>query len=332
MRSIVDASTDPYFNIAAEEFLLTNTSEPIFRLWQNRSSIIVGRNQNTLAEINTEYIRKNNIPVVRRMSGGGAVFHDLGNINFTFIEDKRLGEDANAMFKRFTAPIIEALQELGVEAYLEGRNDLLIDGRKFSGNAIYSHQNRILQHGCILFSSNIADLSAALNTRPEKFAGKSVKSNISRVTNIFEHLSDNVKSEINSPKAFIDYLCKRMGTHESVGYSEDEILQINNLKQEKYITEEWNYGKSPKFQFSNNLKLESGFYEIHLNIESGQIADCSIQGDYFFLKPTSDIESALIGAQYSYDNIRTVIGKFNLNDYFSINTQEDFEKLVSIFI
>ena len=189
MLLIVDKTTNPYWNLSAEEYLLTKVKEPVFRLWQNENAIIVGRNQNAIAEINTQFVEENNIKVVRRLTGGGAVFHDLGNLNYTFIENKVASENTDQMFQRFTAPVIEALNNIGVKAYLHGRNDLLIDGRKFSGNAICINNNRILQHGTLLFNSSINNLSGALKTRAEKFIGKAVQSNRSRVTNISEHLT-----------------------------------------------------------------------------------------------------------------------------------------------
>ena len=153
MLYISHPCTDPYWNLAAEEYLLKEFQQPIFRLWRNQNAIIVGRYQNTLAEVDINYVKENSIKVVRRLTGGGAVFHDLGNLNFTFIEARIPGEDASAMFRRFTQPIIEALNNIGIKAYLEGRNDLLIEGRKFSGNAVCIHNNRILQHGTLLFNA-----------------------------------------------------------------------------------------------------------------------------------------------------------------------------------
>ena len=208
MICIVDGTTDPCWNLAAEEYLLTDVHEPVFRLWRNAPSVIIGRYQNALAEINTEYIQTHNIPVVRRLTGGGAVFHDLGNINYTFIDKKIPDEDTGAMFRRFTAPIIEALKGLGINASLQGRNDLVIEDRKFSGNAVCVHGGRVLQHGTLLFSASVADLSAALNTRPEKFTGKSVQSNRARVTNISEHLTGTLRGM--SAEDFLNYLQSRI--------------------------------------------------------------------------------------------------------------------------
>ena len=167
MLCIHDKHTDPFFNLAAEEYVLKNFTEDCFMLWRNGPSIIVGKHQNTLAEINLDWVRANNIKVVRRLSGGGAVFHDLGNLNFTFIVS---GEDGNLVdFRKFTKPILEVLQKLGVEAKFEGRNDLTIKGMKFSGNAEHVHKNRTLHHGTLLFSSVMADLSQALKVNPLKF-------------------------------------------------------------------------------------------------------------------------------------------------------------------
>jgi len=186
MLIINDLRTDPYFNLAAEEYALKNFKADCFMLWRNEPSIIVGKHQNTLAEINLDYVKKRNIKVGRRLSGGGAVFHDLGNLNFTFIST---GAQENRLvdFRRFTMPILEVLQNLGIEAVFEGRNDLTIHGRKFSGNAEHVWKNRILHHGTLLFSSVLTDLSEALKVDPLKFRDKAVKSIRSRVTNISKH-------------------------------------------------------------------------------------------------------------------------------------------------
>ena len=185
MLLIYNEKTNPYFNLAMEEYFLKNTNEDLFLLWRNESAIVVGKNQNTLSEINYEYIKEHDIKVVRRQSGGGAVFHDLGNLCFTFIA---CNNNSFSDFKRFTMPIVEALKGLGINAEFSGRNDLLIDGQKFSGNAQYNYQNKVMHHGTLLFSSEINDVSAALKVKPIKFEGKSVKSVKSRVTNISEHL------------------------------------------------------------------------------------------------------------------------------------------------
>lgn len=323
MRCIVDKGHDPYFNLAAEEYLLKECSEPVFRLWRNSPSIIIGKNQNAAAEINAQFVHEHNIPVVRRLTGGGAVFHDLGNINFTFIDKKVDGEETSAMFARFTAPIIAALRKLGVEAYLEGRNDLLIDGRKFSGNAICIHRDRVLQHGTLLFSSSIADLSGALNARPEKFVGKSVQSNRSRVTNISEHLPKAMGIE-----EFMDFIYREVGVGQASDYTPEEVAAIERLREERYATAEWNWGVSPKYTYSNVVKLPSGLVEIFLNVEKGIIRECRICGDYFFTAPTSELEEALVGVLNRYDDIFAAVSSIDINSYISGMTPEIFTGLI----
>lgn len=312
MLYIIDTYTDPYWNLAAEEYLLKTFHEPVFRLWQNQNAIIVGQYQNTLAEINVHYVKEHQIKVVRRLTGGGAVFHDLGNLNFTFIQDKIAGEDTGAMFRRFTQPILEALNSLGVKAYLEGRNDLLIDGKKFSGNALCIHKNRILQHGTLLFSASMADLSAALRSRPEKFIGKAVQSNRSRVTNISEHLGsgsnplhpDNTM-DLNSFREYIGkYICaKHPDSITPYHYREADICAINRLRDEKYALDAWNFGKSPSYSYGKVAKLTGGMIEVYLSTEKGIITQLEIFGDYFFTLPTEAFIGKLSGTPHTREAV-----------------------------
>lgn len=324
MLCIIDNTTDPYWNLAAEEYLLTSFSQPVFRLWRNDKAVIVGKNQNTLAEINLDFIHSNHIPVVKRLSGGGAVFHDLGNINFTFIDTKIEGEDTGNMFKRFTAPILAALNSIGVKAYLEGRNDLLIDSRKFSGNAICIHKNRILQHGTLLFSSSMNDLSGALLNRPEKFKGKAVKSNRSRVTNISEHLTKNM--DIGE---FVLFLKEYIGSEmEQYRYSEQDISAINDLAQSRYRQDSWNFGSSPKYDFTKVVKLPSGLLEIYMNVKRGVIAKIEIKGDYFFKAPTEEFCEALTGTPHTVEKITDRLKSLAIDDYFNGISLEEMVDLL----
>ena len=324
---ITDKGHDPYWNLAAEEYLLKEFSEPVFRLWRNSESVIIGQNQNAFAEINREWVSARNIPVVRRLTGGGAVFHDLGNINFSFIERRVAGEDASAMFRRFTRPVIDTLQSLGIDARLEGRNDLTIGGRKFSGNAMAIHKDRGLCHGCILFSASIGNLSEALNSRPEKVIGKAVSSNRSRVTNISEHLHVQL-----TPEQFISMLKEQAlsgkngisGQHAGYySYTAKDTAAINRLVEEKYILDSWNYGKSPKYSISRVRKFPSGLVEIYAEISGGKISGIRLMGDYFLKSLTVDLETAFTGCPYDNEAVLAVLKRAGLAKYIAGVSPED---------
>lgn len=319
MLCIFDSVTDPYWNLAAEEYILKEFEAPVFRLWRNSRSVIIGRYQNALAEINIPFVKTHGIPVIRRISGGGAVFHDMGNILFTFADNCSRTEDTGAMFSRFTRPIIDALAGLGINAALEGRNDLTIGGMKFSGNAIAYHGNRILQHGTILFSSSMDDLSGALNARPEKFEGKAVKSNRARVTNIREHLKQDM-----DVCGFMDYLRGAIAGNNSIyEFTDRQKNEITELRNSKYATDEWNFGMSPAFSFSSVRKFPSGLVEIFIDVEKGAIGKLEVRGDYFFSKPTEEFESLMEGTAYDPESVKKRLSGICVDDYFSGIGEDD---------
>lgn len=310
MLYIDDDRTDPYWNLAAEEYLLKAFDQPVFRLWRNDKSIIVGHYQNTMAEIDTDYVRRNGIKVVRRLTGGGAVFHDLGNINFTFIERKRPGEDSGAMFRRFTSPILEALRALGINACLEGRNDLMIDGRKFSGNALCVHRDRILQHGTLLFSASMSNLSQALRNRPEKFQGKAVQSNRSRVTNISEHLP--APMDVLAFKRYMgEYICGKYDRIVPYAYTPADREAIDELRDKRYATDQWNFGSSPRYRFSKTARFTGGIVEIYFSVEQGLIRNLHIFGDYFFTRPTEEFIRQIEGLPHTREALETALDRID---------------------
>ena len=226
LRLLISDSYDPWFNLAAEEYVLKNFSDDVFMLWQNHNAIIVGKHQNTLAEINLEYVKEKNIKVVRRMSGGGAVFHDLGNLNFTFIMN---GEEGHLVdFRKFTRPILDVLLKLNIDARFEGRNDLTIGGLKFSGNAEHVYKQRVLHHGTLLFSSLMSDLSNALKVNPLKYKDKAVKSIRSRVTNISEHLNQEL-DVLQFRDLVMDHIMDIYPDCEMYDYTPEDLTHINNL-------------------------------------------------------------------------------------------------------
>ncbi len=324
MLIIKNAVTDPYFNLAAEEYLLKHFDEDIFTLWRNENAIIVGKHQNTLAEINLDYVQDKHVKVVRRLSGGGAVFHDMGNLNFTFISNAHNADEIKIDFKHYTMPILEVLKTLGVNAEFSGRNDLLIDGMKISGNAehIYQQKKRTLHHGTLLFTSQIADLSAALKVNPLKFQDKAVKSVRSRVTNISSHLAEPL-----TVTAFydliIDYMSKKYVDFKFYEYSPKDIKAIEKLAEEKYRTWQWNFGYSPKYTFRKMIKTEGGTIEIYLFVEKGMITDCKFYGDFFNVKDKEEIENAILNCRHHQTDIQDILSRFEISEYFNNTSREE---------
>jgi len=320
MLCINDHHTDPYFNLAAEEYALKNFTDNCFMLWRNEPSVIVGRHQNSLAEINAEYVKQNRIKVVRRLSGGGAVFHDLGNLNFTFIEDVKNEQPIN--FQKYTQPIIAVLNMLDVNARFDGRNDLVIDGKKFSGNAEHVYRGRVLHHGTLLFASQLSDLSGALNVNPAKFTGKAIKSVRSRVTNIASHL----KKPLGLEKFRDMVLCYMMNNYPDCvpySYSDADIAAIGKLRDEKYAAWDWNFGQSPGYNMSNSLQTGGGLLEIHLDVQNGIIRNARIFGDFFNIGDITELEQLLNGTPHNETSILQKLEKVRLSDYLVNVTKEE---------
>lgn len=325
MRLITLTSHNPEFNLAAEEYLFSQNDSAVM-LWQNANAVIVGRNQNTLAEINKEAIDKYGVSVVRRITGGGAVFHDLGNINYSVITTET--ETGQMNFAKYLTPVIDALSGLGVHAEFSGRNDILVDGFKISGNAQHISGRRVLHHGTLLFSSNLDIMSHVLNVSKEKIQSKAISSVRSRVANIKDFLPANSTVTTDELIGILEeYYIENLACIPSQ-LSDTEFAQAESLASSKYRTWQWNYGYSPKYTFSSSAYLSCGTVEIQLEIVDGIILNAAVYGDFFSVKPKEEFIRAITGVKHSESALLDVFNKINVADYF-IGVKE--KELIRLF-
>lgn len=310
MRCILNTRTRPAFNLAAEEWFLRNGTQNVFMLWRNSPSVIVGRHQNTSAEIDEDFVRRRGIEVVRRISGGGAVFHDLGNVNFSFI---RLGCSGRRMdFTRFTAPVLEALRALGVDCSFDGRNDLVVDGKKISGNAQHLEHDRLLHHGTLLFSSRLDDLAGALRACPEKFQGKAVKSLPARVAMLGSYLPDlDVETFM---RLLMDTMIGTLnGTRRDLEKAEEKAIE--ELALARYASWDWNFGASPAYGFSRRTRTPAGVLDVRLDVQDGIINAACIRGDFFALRPVEELEAQMPGCRHEREALTVRLNHVNPHEY-----------------
>ncbi len=319
--------TDPQINLAIEEYVLRNmdVNEDFLLFYINAPSIIVGKNQNTIEEINTEFVEANDIKVVRRLSGGGAVYHDLGNLNYSFIT-KDDGESFRN-FKKFTEPVIQALAKIGVTAELIGRNDLLVEGRKISGNAQFSTHGRMFTHGTLMFDTEIDTVVSALKVRKDKIESKGIKSIRSRVANISEFL----EAPMDIEQFRLEILKSIFDGEEKVQYKEltaEDWEKIHALSKERYANWDWNYGKSPKFNIQVSDRFAVGGIEVRLQVNKGIIEDAVIFGDFFGLGEIDVIQDKLRGIPYNKQSINDAFTELDVSKYLGGITQEEFVELI----
>ncbi|WP_291291669.1 lipoate--protein ligase [Enterococcus sp.] len=333
MLFVPNENHDPRINLAIEIFLLQEmkVDEPILLFYINEPSIIIGRNQNTIEEINKDYVDAHGIHVVRRFSGGGAVYHDFGNLNFSFI----MPDDGNSFrdFEKLTKPIVQALHEMGVEgAQLKGRNDLVIDDMKFSGNAMYATNGRMFAHGTIMFDSDINEVVNALKVRKDKIESKGIKSIRSRVTNIKPFLPKDKQGM--TTEAFREEILLKIFGVDSVDQvkiytlTEEDWVKINEISDKYYRNWDWNYGKSPAFDLERRKRFPIGSIEVRFNVQEGKITEAKIYGDFFGLGDIADVEQAFIGTRYEKSALKEVIDQIDVKKYFGNITPEDLLELV----
>lgn len=320
--------TDPRINLAIEEYLLKTMDvekDPFLLFYINEPSIIIGKNQNTSEEINTDYVDSNGIHVVRRLSGGGAVYHDLGNLNYSFITV----DDGNSFrnFRKFTEPVVKALQSLGVNAELSGRNDLMAEGRKVSGNAQFSTRGRMFSHGTLMFDTQVDEVVSALKVSKEKIESKGIKSIRSRVANISEFLKEPMTVE-EFRNAVLHSIFEG---EENVRYYEltdEDWKNIHELSKERYGNWDWNYGKSPKFNIKHSHRFPVGGIDVRLQVEKGIVQDANIYGDFFGVGDVSEIEQAITGSKYERASLDNAIAGIDIPKLLGGITTEEFLKLI----
>ncbi len=315
MHLVKNPSTDPYFNIALDAWLVREAppDHDYVMLWQNRPAVIIGRYQNTHEEVNLDYAEREGIAVVRRMSGGGAVYHDHGNLNFSLVvsTEKHPFND----FQSFTQPVIEALADFGIRAELTGRNDVTLGGQKFSGNAQYRTSTRLLHHGTILFDVDLDVVPQVLNVRQDKIESKGIKSVRSRVTNVKPYLPGDVTLDI-----FREVLLQHIGRHNNgidgeLPLTGTNETRIRDLVRERFGQRAWNFGESPPFNFRGRQRFDKGELEVRLHVTHDRILNATIYGDFLGDHDIEPLSQALIGVEYDRHALLRALADLPVQEY-----------------
>ena len=306
---------DPAVNLALEEYVLRQSrpGDDLVLFYINEPSIIIGRHQNTLEEINAEYVQQHGIHVVRRLSGGGAVYHDLGNLNFSFITDYQSDNFSN--FKKFTDPVVRALNKMGIAAELSGRNDIQVDERKVSGNAQYISQGRMVSHGTLLYNSDLTHVADALHVHENKFVSKAVKSVRSRVANISEFLKSPLDIEDFKHLLLETYF---EGLKEITYYplSELDWANVRQLAESRYRSWDWVYGRSPEFNLEKRRRFAGGEIDARLNVKQGIIRSAKFYGDYFSEEAPDELENCLLNVRYEQEDVLAALKEVQIERFF----------------
>jgi lipoate---protein ligase len=299
MYIITPESANPYFNLAVEEILLKNSDEEFLILGINNPSVIIGKHQSAHREINTPYVFRNNIPVIRRISGGGTVYHDNGNLNFAFISNSEPGRQID--FRKYTEPVIGFLQSLGVNARFEGKNDIKVDGLKISGNAEHVFRNRVLHHGTLLFNASLEDLKNSIRKDYSCYSTRAVDSNPSSVMNLGEELKQ-FSDVLQLREAMRNYFFECRFITSEYDLSASDIEEARSLAQSKYATWEWNFAYSPEYHFNNSFLIEGKECSCSLFVKDGIIRECSFMGNDRILI----ISDKLIACRHMPDDLQKV--------------------------
>lgn len=317
-------SVDPCRNLALEQFLLEHRTEGDWlMLWQNDNTVVIGRNQNTAEEICADFVRDHGITVVRRMTGGGAVYHDLGNLNYSFLTDA--GDGALRNIRQFTEPVCRALEAMGVHAETSGRNDILVEGKKVSGVAQRVHRGRILHHGTLLFRSDPEMIAGALRADPAKFASKSAKSVRSRVGNLADFLPEGT-----TLAGFWQQLRQELARDAvpAPPLTEEEQEQVRILADTRYRSRDWTYGRDPDWSFRNRRRFPGGTVEVRMDIRGGTIRHIAFFGDFMATEPLEDLTAALEGIAPERQALQEVFSRFDLAARFGSVTAGELTALI----
>jgi lipoate-protein ligase A len=320
-----EGHTDPRLNLATEEYLLRQETitEPILFFYIDEPAVMIGRNQNVFEETDPEFLQTKNIHLVRRLSGGGAVYHDLGNLNYSIISS---GKKNLHQFREVTKPLVRALNDLGVKAQFQGKSDIYANGKKISGNAQYSSAGRMFSHGTLLFNSDLETLSRALQPRRLKIDSKAVQSVRSQVTNICQFLSNDMT--IDEFKQAIMSGVFNMADIPVYKLTADDRQQIQDISAQRYNQWEWNYGRSPKFKIENSGHLSTSQLDVSIEVAKGRVQSISFRGDIVNNLEMSQLETALIGTRYDRQALATKLDSLDLKLFQAKSNKNQLLELI----
>lgn len=309
--------SDPFFNLAAEEFVVKNIQDEVFMLWQNDDCLVIGKHQLTYAEINLSFIKEHQIPVIRRISGGGTVFQGRGNLNYSFVTNSS-GSDDKVNFEKYTSFIRSYLETLGLQVKLQGKSSLTIQNFKISGNAAHLYKNRVLHHGTILFDADIELINEAIKSPSGRYTSKAVASNRASIANIRSFLKESL-SQLEFYQGLKTHVSKKLHIVFERTFTKDEIMAIQRMAAEKYQSDAWNYGYSPEYRYQAEVALESQIQKFQLTVSKGRFSDAQLVSNAIKFKTFTE---SLVGIPASFESLHN-----HLPNFFSQLSEEEINQI-----